>query len=119
MKSKHCPYTITFYGALFGEVSPSQLPLPPVTSVCVCVFVQGDVMICMELMHKSLHEVYKLVYDKLGLRIPEPVVGRMAESVSFQITLSVSVYNCIHFTQTLKALHFLKEELKVLHRGKC
>lgn len=76
-------------------------------------------MICMELMHKSLHEVYKLVYDKLGLRIPEPVVGRMAESVSFQITLSVSVYNCIHFTQTLKALHFLKEELKVLHRGKC
>lgn len=36
----------------------------------------------MEIMHRSLHEVYKLVYDKLKLRIPELVVGRMAESVS-------------------------------------
>ena len=36
----------------------------------------------MEMMDRSLHEVYKLVYDKLHLRIPEPVVGRMAESVS-------------------------------------
>lgn len=76
MESKQCPFTITFYGALFGD---------------------GDVLICMEIMHRSLHEVYKLVYDKLKLRIPELVVGRMAES-------------------TLKALHFLKEELKVLHR---
>ena len=39
-------------------------------------------MICMEMLHRSLHEVYKLVYDKLGDRIPERVVGRMAESVS-------------------------------------
>ena len=29
----------------------------------------------------ALHEVYKLVYDKLHLRIPERVVGKMAESV--------------------------------------
>ena len=56
-----CPYTITFYGALFRE---------------------GDVWICMELMDKSLSQLYKLVYDQLKLRIPEPVVGKMVEAVS-------------------------------------
>lgn len=35
----------------------------------------------MELMDKSLHDLYKLVYDKLKLSIPEPVIGKMAESV--------------------------------------
>ncbi len=44
-------------------------------------------MICMEMLHRSLHEVYKLVYDKLGERIPELVVGRMAESVSPSLPL--------------------------------
>ena len=36
----------------------------------------------MELMDMSLHDLYKLVYDKLKLKIPEAVVGKMAESVS-------------------------------------
>ena len=36
----------------------------------------------MELMDKSLHDLYKLVYELLKLTIPEWVVGKMAESVS-------------------------------------
>ena len=40
----------------------------------------------MELMDRSLHELYKLVYDKLGERIPELVLGKMAESVSQYIS---------------------------------
>ncbi|KAL5473918.1 hypothetical protein EMCRGX_G028485 [Ephydatia muelleri] len=75
-RTLHCPYTITFYGALFRE---------------------GDVWICMELMDKSLSQLYKLVYDQLKLRIPEPVLGKMIEAI-------------------VKALHFLKSQLKVLHR---
>ena len=50
--------------------------------VCVCVCTtQGDVWICMELMDKSLHDLYKLVYGTLKLTIPEWVVGKMAEAV--------------------------------------
>ena len=37
----------------------------------------------MELMDRSLHDLYKLVYEKLHLTIPEWVVGKMAEAVSF------------------------------------
>lgn len=76
MKATGCPYTITFYGALFRE---------------------GDVMICMELMDKSLHALYRVVYEQLKQSIPLPVLGKMAES-------------------TLKALFYLKTELNVLHR---
>ncbi len=36
----------------------------------------------MEMMDKSLHDLYKLVYNKLSQRIPENVVGKMAECVS-------------------------------------
>ena len=64
-KTLDCPYTIKFYGALFRE---------------------GDVWICMELMDKSLHQLYKLVYDQLKLTIPEPIVGKMMEAVSCKHT---------------------------------
>ena len=37
----------------------------------------------MELMDKSLHHLYKLVYEKLKLTIPEEVIGKMAEAVSW------------------------------------
>ena len=80
MRSLSCPYTITFYGALFREVRPYNTE--PCSVIQVCAVVQGDVWICMELMDKSLHDLYKLVYDKLKLSIPEPVIGKMAESVS-------------------------------------
>ena len=36
----------------------------------------------MELMDKSLHDLYKLVYENIHLTIPEWVVGKMAEAVS-------------------------------------
>ena len=39
-------------------------------------------MICMELMDKSLHALYRVVYEQLGQTIPLPVLGKMAESVS-------------------------------------
>ena len=39
-------------------------------------------MICMELMDKSLHALYRVVYEKLKQSIPLPVLGKMAESVS-------------------------------------
>ena len=50
--------------------------------LCVIMSVQGDVMICMELMDKSLHALYRLVYEQLHQSIPLPVLGKMAESVS-------------------------------------
>lgn len=60
MRSLDCPYTITFYGALFRE---------------------GDVWICMELMDRSLDSLYQVVYKKLEHRIPEPVLGKIAVAV--------------------------------------
>jgi len=35
----------------------------------------------MEMMDRSLHDLYKLVYNVLKQKIPEEVVGKMAESV--------------------------------------
>ena len=88
MESKLCPFTITFFGALFGEVGMCTCTHMHVSChVDLVGLSQGDVLICMEMMDKSLHEVYKLVYDKLGLRIPEEVVGKMAESVSVPVLL--------------------------------
>ena len=90
MRCLDCPQTVTFFGALFRDVRtyPSlslSLSLPPSPSLLssqTSVFPQGDVWICMELMDKSLHQLYKLVYETLHLSIPEPVVGKMAEAVS-------------------------------------
>ena len=45
-------------------------------------FAQGDVMICMELMDMSLHDLRILVYERLKQVIPETVLGKIAESVS-------------------------------------
>ena len=36
----------------------------------------------MELMDKSLDKLYQLVYKKLNEKIPEVIVGKMADSVS-------------------------------------
>ena len=80
----------------------------------------------MELMDKSLHQLYKLVYDQLKLTIPESIVGKMIEAVSL-ITFShlrgegdlycSALMSDAWCYQTVKALHFLKTQLKVLHRG--
>ena len=70
-------------------------------------------------MDRCLDQLYKLVYEKLKLTIPEAVVGKMAESVSHS-SLSLSLVALIVMyivSQTIKALHFLKSTLNVLHRG--
>ncbi|XP_035254699.1 dual specificity mitogen-activated protein kinase kinase 3-like isoform X1 [Anguilla rostrata] len=59
MRTVDCPYTVTFYGALFRE---------------------GDVWICMELMDTSLDKFYKKVVEK-GKRIPEDILGKIAASI--------------------------------------
>lgn len=59
-------------------------------------FREGDVWICMEVMDTSLDKFYKKIYED-GQHIPETVLAI--------ITFSV-----------VKALHYLKTELKVMHR---
>ncbi|XP_015215390.1 dual specificity mitogen-activated protein kinase kinase 3 isoform X1 [Lepisosteus oculatus] len=59
MRTVDCPYTVTFYGALFRE---------------------GDVWICMELMDTSLDKFYKKVIEKKK-KIPEDILGKMAVSI--------------------------------------
>lgn len=76
MKSNECPYIVQFYGALFKE---------------------GDCWICMELMDTSLDKFYKFIYEKMKIRIPETILGK--------ITVA-----------TVKALNYLKEQLKIIHR---
>ncbi|CAG0887429.1 unnamed protein product, partial [Darwinula stevensoni] len=61
------------------------------------VFEEGDCWICMELMDTSLDKFYKFVYEQLRQRIPECILGK--------ITVA-----------TLKALNYLKENLKIIHR---
>ena len=45
----------------------------------------------MELMDRSLEELYHLVYDKLEERIPELVIGKMALSVSTTIACTCGI----------------------------
>uniref|UniRef100_A0A8C4QJ67 mitogen-activated protein kinase kinase n=1 Tax=Eptatretus burgeri TaxID=7764 RepID=A0A8C4QJ67_EPTBU len=59
MRTVDCPYTVTFYGALFRE---------------------GDVWICMELMDTSLDKFYKKVIEK-KMEIPEDILGKIAVSI--------------------------------------
>ncbi|XP_018590515.1 dual specificity mitogen-activated protein kinase kinase 3-like [Scleropages formosus] len=59
MRTVDCPYTVTFYGALFRE---------------------GDVWICMELMDTSLDKFYKKVIEK-GKKIPEDILGKISVSI--------------------------------------
>lgn len=59
MRTVDCPFTVTFYGALFRE---------------------GDVWICMELMDTSLDKFYKQVKAK-GQKIPEEILGKITVSI--------------------------------------
>lgn len=51
----------------------------------------------MELMDTSLDKFYKFIYEVLKRRIPEPIIAK--------ITVA-----------TVKALNYLKEKLKIIHR---
>lgn len=60
-------------------------------------FKEGDCWICMELMDISLDKFYKFTYGHLKSSIPEDILGK--------ITVA-----------TVKALNYLKEKLKIIHR---
>lgn len=60
-------------------------------------FKEGDCWICMELMDTSLDKFYKFICEKQQSPIPEPILA--------QITFA-----------TVRALNYLKEELKIIHR---
>ncbi|XP_005098777.1 dual specificity mitogen-activated protein kinase kinase 4 isoform X2 [Aplysia californica] len=60
-------------------------------------FKEGDCWICMELMDISLDKFYKFVYTEQHAFIPEEIIGK--------ITVA-----------TVKALNYLKEKLKIIHR---
>merc|ERR1719507_566225 len=61
------------------------------------IFKEGDCWICMELMDSSLDKFYHFIFDELNESIPEAIIGK--------ITVA-----------TVKALNYLKEKLKIMHR---
>lgn len=60
-------------------------------------FIEGDCWICMELMDTSLDKFYKYIYERLEAQIPESVIGKISVA-------------------TVRALNYLKEHLKIIHR---
>uniref|UniRef100_A0A182VRW4 mitogen-activated protein kinase kinase n=1 Tax=Anopheles minimus TaxID=112268 RepID=A0A182VRW4_9DIPT len=60
-------------------------------------FKEGDCWICMELMDTSLDKFYKFICECQQSHIPEPILA--------QITFA-----------TVRALNYLKDELKIIHR---
>jgi len=76
MRSNECEFIVQFFGAIFKE---------------------GDCWICMEVMDTSLERLYKLVYERLGERLPEDIIGKVTVA-------------------TVKALSYLKDNLHIIHR---
>lgn len=74
MRSGSCPYTVTFYGALFRE---------------------GDVWICMEVMDASLDKFYQTVI-KHNDSIPENVLGKISYAVTKALDYLHSELHVIH-----------------------
>ncbi|XP_065180572.1 dual specificity mitogen-activated protein kinase kinase 6-like isoform X2 [Sycon ciliatum] len=75
-KSTECPYIVQFYGCLFAE---------------------GDVWICMELMGTSMDKWITYIFKDLQSSIPENILGKIGRSV-------------------VLALDYLKEQIKIIHR---
>ena len=61
------------------------------------IFKEGDCWICMELMDISLDKFYKFIYNVEIDVIPETVI-------------------CLITSAVVQALHYLKDELKIIHR---
>ncbi|XP_063234461.1 dual specificity mitogen-activated protein kinase kinase 4 isoform X2 [Bacillus rossius redtenbacheri] len=79
------------------EVVMKSNECPYIVQFYGALFKEGDCWICMELMDTSLDKFYKFIYEKLNQRIPELILGK--------ITVA-----------TVKALNYLKEKLKIIHR---
>jgi len=91
MDSSDCPYIVQFYGAIFKE---------------------GDCWICMELMDSSLDKFYHFIFDDLQQTLPEAVIGKQCPCyVAKMISLAGKIT-----VDTVKALSYLKEKLKIMHR---
>lgn len=83
----------------------------------------------MELMATSLDKFYKYVYCVLDDVIPEEILGKITLAVSallffFQYDSMIPEPEVTFFPplcpqQTVKALNHLKENLKIIHRGRC
>lgn len=77
----------------------------------------------MELMSTSLDKFYKYVYCALDNVIPEEILGKITLAVSrgslfLQLNnLQKSNAFSLFPQQTVKALNYLKENLKIIHRG--
>lgn len=79
------------------EVVMKSNECPYIVKFYGALFKEGDCWICMELMDTSLDKFYKYIYERLRERIPEKIIGK--------ITVA-----------TVKALNYLKEKLKIIHR---
>ncbi|XP_065221114.1 dual specificity mitogen-activated protein kinase kinase 4-like isoform X2 [Planococcus citri] len=79
------------------EVVMKSNDCPYIVQFYGALFKEGDCWICMELMDTSLDKFYKFIYERLQERIPEIILGK--------ITVA-----------TVKALNYLKEKLKIIHR---
>lgn len=79
------------------EVVMKSNECPCIVQFYGALFKEGDCWICMELMDTSLDKFYKFIYERLNKRIPECILGK--------ITVA-----------TVKALNYLKEKLKIIHR---
>lgn len=79
------------------EVVMKSNECPCIVQYYGALFKEGDCWICMELMDTSLDKFYKFIYERLNERIPECILGK--------ITVA-----------TVKALNYLKEKLRIIHR---
>lgn len=80
----------------------------------------------MELMSTSLDKFYKYVYCALDDIIPEEILGKITLAVSGGVAALLAFLSstCLNgslslcLPQTVKALNHLKENLKIIHRGR-
>ncbi|KAL1130661.1 hypothetical protein AAG570_011903 [Ranatra chinensis] len=79
------------------EVVMKSNDCPYIVQFYGALFKEGDCWICMELMDTSLDKFYKFIYEKLRRRIQENILGKISVA-------------------TVRALNYLKEKLKIIHR---
>ncbi|KAK7603785.1 hypothetical protein V9T40_003784 [Parthenolecanium corni] len=79
------------------EVVMKSNDCPYIVQFYGALFKEGDCWICMELMDTSLDKFYKFIYERLKENIPESILGKVTVA-------------------TVKALNYLKEKLKIIHR---
>ncbi|XP_074647496.1 dual specificity mitogen-activated protein kinase kinase 4-like [Tubulanus polymorphus] len=79
------------------EVVMKSSDCPYIVQFYGALFKEGDCWICMQLMSISLDKFYKFIYWTLERSIPEKILGKIVVA-------------------TVKALNYLKEKLKIIHR---